>query len=241
MEDTEFIKIKALTDAYLDRPLDDFPSEEEIARQQVLSDRFLRRMDRLLKKARKQQKKFDRMSTISFSKPKSTIKKRLLVAAIICAVLASAVSVYANREAIAGFIVQVFEKFTSIKFQQPTETSGSATGTEPSDDITDHLPTLVPQGYEKTDEVITSALVQIIYMDESGSELIFMKTLKEGTHLGLDTEGIELEKLTVKGYSGFYYKKNDQSSLIWADNRFAYSIIGKITKSEMLELANSTN
>lgn len=57
---------------------------------------------------------------------------------------------------------------------------------------------------------------------------------------GLDTEGAEVEQLTVNGYPGFYYTKNNMASLIWADNDFAYSIIGKITKEIMIDLANST-
>ena len=231
MVDIEFDKIKALTDEFLDRPLADFPSEEELAKQQVLSDRFLWRMEKLIQKARKKQSRLDRQIVAADSGHKTTIRKRLLVAVIIIAILASTISVYANREAVASFIIEVFEKFTSIRFPQTTEPSG---------EITDHLPALIPAGYTLSEKITTSSLVQIVYTDEAGTELIFMKAPKSGAQFGLDTEGADVEQLTVNGYPGYYYTKNSLGSLIWADNYYAYSIIGKITKEAMIDLANST-
>ena len=226
MVDLEFDRIKALTDEFMDRPLADFPSEDELAQQQVLSDRFLRRMEKLIQKARKKQNKIDRQLFASDSKSKTTTRKRLLVAVIIVAILASAISVYANREAVASFIIEVFEKFTSIRFPQTTEPSG---------EITDHLPALIPAGYTLSEKITTSSLVQIVYTDEAGTELIFMKAPKSGAQFGLDTEGADVEQLTVNGYPGYYYTKNSLGSLIWADNYYAYSIIGKITKEAMID------
>jgi len=240
MVDIEFEKIKALTDEFLDRPLADFPSEEELAQQQVLSDRFLRRMEKLIRKARKKQNRLDRQLIAADSRSKTTISKRVLVAVIIVAILASAISVYANREAVTSFIVDVFEKFTSIRFPQTTEPSGSIPVTEASGEITDNLPTLVPEGYMLSEKITTTSLVQIVYIDESGTELIFMKAPKSSAQFGLDTEGAEVEQLTVNGYTGYTYTKNNLSSLIWADNYFAYSIIGKINKEAMIDLASST-
>ena len=240
MVDIEFEKIKALTDEFLDRPLSDFPSEEELAQQQVLSDRFLRRMEKLIQKARKKQSRLDRQLIATDSRNKTTIRKRLLVAVIIVAILTSAISVYANREAVASFIVEVFEKFTSIRFPQTTEPSGSNPVTEAPGEITEHLPTLIPAGYTVSEKITTNSLVQIVYTDESGTELIFMKAPKASVHFGLDTEGAEVEQLTVNRYPGYYYTKNSLGSLIWADNYYAYSIIGKIAKEAMVDLANST-
>ncbi len=240
MIDIEFEQIKALTDEFLDRPLTDFPSEEELAQQQVLSDRFLRRMEKLIQKARKKQNRLDRQLIATDSRSKTTIRKFLLVAVIIVAILTSAISVYANREAVANFIIEVFERFTSIRFPQTTEPSGSIPETEPSGEITDHLPALIPAGYAVSEKITTNSLVQIVYVNESGTELIFMKAPKSGAQFGLDTEGGVVEQLTVNGCPGYYYTKNSLGSLIWSDNYYAYSIIGKITKKAMINLANST-
>lgn len=67
-----------------------------------------------------------------------------------------------------------------------------------------------------------------------------MKAPKSGAQFGLDTEGGVVEQLTVNGCPGYYYTKNSLGSLIWSDNYYAYSIIGKITKKAMINLANST-
>ncbi|MDN5315732.1 MAG: hypothetical protein PWP10_4484, partial [Clostridiales bacterium] len=78
--------IKDLSDAYLEFLLADLPSEEDLAKDQALSRRFIRRMDRLVRENRRTPKSWKRM---------------LLVAALVGTILAAAVSTYAYREAIA--------------------------------------------------------------------------------------------------------------------------------------------
>lgn len=225
MEHVRPHNLKDLSDAYLDYLLQDLPSEEEIARQQVLSDRFLRRMDDLVGKARR---------------PIRIWKKRLLVAAIICALLASAASVYANRDAVANFIVHVYEKFTSIVFQQPTESSEPTSEPALASGLSDKLPIDMPQGYKVSDQLLLKGYIQIVYTNEAGQELLFTKQEKSGLHIGIDTEGAVIEEMAINGNRGIFYTNKGQNNLIWEDASYAYSIIGKIDKQVMIGLATST-
>ncbi len=240
MTSQDFEKIKAIMDEYLDRPLVDLPSEEELAQQQVLSARFLRRMERLVNQANRKQKSIARQASFADPKRKMTLKKRLVMTLIVCAILPTAVGVFAYRAVVSSFVIEVFEKFSSIRFVQKIEPTDASIETDPHDDITDHLPSLIPAGYTLSEELMTDNLVQLVYTDASATELIFLKAPKDGTQFGLDTENAETELLYVNGYQAYYYTKNGLASLIWADDYYAYSVIGKVTKESMISLAEST-
>ena len=271
MEQTSQQKIKAITDAYLDSLLVDRPSEDELASQQVLSDRFLRRMNRLVRKARRQQTKKDQVdarsagarSMTTTETPTATttgtpagattatpaeqpirlnsrLKKRLLVAVIILTILASAVGVSASREVIVGFIVSVFERFSTIVFNTPTETTDSRQDPSDSNDLWSREPSVIPAGYHQTEQSLVINSWQIIYANEAGQEIIYAQMEKSTLQMIIDTEGTQIEEMTVKGYKAIYYANKGMHNVIWEDDRYAYTISGIITKDEIIRMANST-
>lgn len=259
MELTHEQKIKAITDAYLESLLVDLPSEEELAGQQVLSDRFLHRMDRLVRQDQRLQKKQDHVFTqitgaeaeTSVKTPAGTaarkpirlnsrFKKRLLIAVILFTILASAAGVSASREAIVGFVVQVFERFSTVVFNTPTETMGSTQNPYASNDLSAREPSVIPTGYHQTEQALFINFWQIVYANETGQEIIYMQQDKSNTQLILDTEGIQIEELSVNGYKAIFYTQKGLSSIIWEDERYAYTISGAIAKSDIIRMANST-
>lgn len=226
MEPVRHNNIKALTDVYLESLLEDMPSEEEIASQQVLSRGFLRRMDRLMQKEHRTPRAW---------------KKMLLIAAIICTILATAVSVYANREAIYDFIIHIYEEFSEIIFQKPSETPGSSSETNTGNSLTENMPENIPAGYRESARMTLIGLIQITYTNDAGDILLFEKVEKSGVHIGINTEGVKTEELEIIGYKGLYYSNLGQNNLLWTDGTYAYTIIGIITKQEAIDLAISTN
>ena len=225
MEPVRSNKLKDLTDAYLETLLSDLPSEEDIARQQVLSKRFLRRMSHLIKNE---------------SRTPRTWKKVFLVAAIMGTIMATAVSVYAYREAISSFITYIYKEFTSIVFQQPSETSGPSSETNSTHDLSDRLPRVIPQGYKISDQLLLKDFTQITYTNEAGDILQLTRQDKRGLQMGIDTEGVTIEDVEIKGYKGIFYSNKGQNNLVWEDNDYAYTLTGIITKQELIKLANST-
>jgi len=169
-----------------------------------------------------------------------TWKKMLLVAAIIGTIMAAAVSVYAYREAISSFITYIYKEFTSIVFQQPSETSGPSSETYSTDDLSDRLPSVMPQGYKITELLTLKGFIQIIYANEAGDILEFTRQNKSGLQIGIDTEGITIEELEINGYKGIFYANKGQNNFVWEDEDYAYTLAGKITKQEMIDLAIST-
>lgn len=218
-------KMKALTDAYLVSLLANLPSEAEIAEQQQLSRRFLIRMDKLIGRNRR--------------KPRAW-KKMLLVAAIIISILATAVSVYAYREAIAAFFINVYEKYSEIIFPTTSETIDPSSATEPGNSLPDNLPSHIPSGYRETSRLTLIGLLQITYTNDAGHILLFEKMEQGSQHIGINTEGVEVEEMTVNGHQAIYYSNLGQNNLIWSDGAYIYTITGIITKEEIANLANST-
>ena len=259
LELTSEQKIKAITDAYLDSVLVDLPSEEELASQQVLSDRFLRRMDKLVRQERRRQKKehqdFAQVASVASEtatelpasidarrpiRLNSRLKKRLLIAVILLTILISAASVSASREAITGFIVQVFERFTTIVFNKPTETTDSTQNPSASNDLSAREPSVIPDGYHQTERLLLIDLKQIVYANDAGQEIIYMQQDNSNVQMILDTEGTQIEKLTINGYQAVFYTNKGVSSVIWEDERYVYTISGVIAKDEIIHMANST-
>lgn len=225
MEPVRPNELKALTDVYLESLLEDLPSEEEIASQQVLSGRFLYRMDCFTGKNRRTPR---------------TWKKKLLVAAIVGAILATTVSVYAKREVIAEFCISVYEKYSEIFFPSSIETDGTSDEKDPESSLTENLPYYIPTGYHETERMILTGMIQITYIDANGDVLLFGKVLKSGLHMIINTEGIMVEEITINGIRGLYYSNVGLNSLVWSDNTYAYIVTGITTKQEMIDLAIST-
>ena len=259
MELTNEQKIKAMTDAYLESVGADLPSEEELASQQVLSDRFLQRMDKLVRQERLKHKQehqdFARLTSVDSEstaeiranldarKPfrlNSRHKKRLLIAVIILTILVSAASVSASREAIVGFIVQVFERFSTIVFSTPTETSDSAQNPSASNDLQAREPSFIPEGYHQTEQTLLVNFHQTVYADETGREILYTQQDKSNMQMIIDTEGTQIEKLTINGYQAIYFANKDVGSVIWEDELYAYIVSGKIARDELIRIANST-
>ena len=234
MDDPNDLILKKAVDQYLASLLQDLPAENDLAESQILSSRFQKRMQRMIRKAR-------RMDHVQ---PEKKInyhnKKRLVIIVAIITILAAAFTVNASREAIIGFVVQVYERFSTITFRHSTESASTNQTVDPNEVITDHLPTYLPQGYKQSDQSIYIEVIGIIYTNEFDQEIVFTKIVKDGTRIDIDTEGIQTESITINGYQGIFYSNKGQSSLIWSDEKYAYSIIGKITKEEMINMAIST-
>jgi hypothetical protein len=217
--------IKDLSDAYLEFLLADLPSEEDLAKDQAISRRFIRRMDRLVRENRRIPKSWKRM---------------LLVAALVGTILAAAVSTYAYREAIAEFFITIYEKYSEIVFPTSSETSQYTNGSEPAYGLEDNLPSNIPAGYQESDRLLLIGLLQITYTDDSGNVLLYDKSEQGNQTIGINTEGVEVEEIIVNEYKGLYYSNLGQNSFLWADGVYVHRIIGIIAKEDIIDMVKST-
>lgn len=236
------LHLKMALDDYLLQSIASLPAESELARLQSFSKNFEQRMKRLIRKAAIIEKtQQPRLNERPVSRPRSSSlkKKRLLLAAVILAILVSAMSVTAAREAVLGFLVRVYETFTSLVFDEgrDSQTPTTQNGSDPAN----KLPTRIPDGYAQADQLLTDGFRQIIYVNPAGEELIFECQAAANLQVLVDTENVAVEELNVSQSRGLYYSNKGVQNLIWQDGAYVFTISGKISKSELLFMAESTN
>jgi hypothetical protein len=240
------LQLKFAIHDYLMKDLAKLPDESELAAIQFFSARFEKRMWRLIKKmlVAEANRQSPEIANPSFSRIRSLshAKKRLLLAAIILAVLISIMSITAAREAVIGFFVEIFEKYSIISF--PAEPNQPISTTLPSneDDIRDILPTVLPDGYSLDDIQVSVESIFATYSNATkGDVLVFERILFENLKMQIDTESITTNEISIGQIHGLFYSNKGVQHLIWREGPFAYIISGKITKNELVKMADSTN
>ena len=196
--------MSAFDNALLDKALRSFdyvPAAEEIDHE--FSPEFERKSEKLIKKSR---------SNVWHCV--NTTAKRLLIAAIIAALLTGTVlAVPALREGLIGIFVHdngsmyFFTVDRSMIENAPTEIE------------TAYNFTYLPDGYEVVCEVINEKIVSIDYMDENDGWISFTQELvtqDPRNKLGgmADSERSELEHVVLNGYKEF----------LWTDNEYFFSL-----------------
>ena len=102
-----------------------------------------------------------------------------------------------------------------------------------------HYPRYLPEGYEISGVSILEDVCQIEYRNENQTALYF---LQQDQKTGGMTDGENLtnaEQVEVSGLIGYLTQKDDKYTLLWADERFIYTIQGKLPKEEILQMASS--
>lgn len=235
-------QLSQLLEAYLNQTLASLPTEAELAATTFFSPGFEARMQPLLEQAsrasRRQRGRFQ--AGESFLKPVSRSRqalpqrnRRLLVAAIVLAILVSMFSISAAREPVVRFLVQTYEKFSHIVFGTPETNAGQVPAV-------DRMPTWLPAGFVRREVLESADSIQIIYVNEHKEELIFERHDARSIDLDVDTEGVTTEAVMVGPSQGTCYVNKGTLTLIWQDGPNAYLISGKIDKESALKMANAT-
>ena len=160
-------------------------------------------------------------------------KKRALAILLAAALLlASAVTVYAYRGAIFGFIEKMFEDHVEVGFDGVPEDAPS---------VIEEVYTLgyVPQGFELMDIYADEWEVDYTFKNERGDMLAFWQTpLGINTIFGVNDEYNDTEIRTF-GKSQVYCRlSSDGCAFLWRDEKYAMQILTTIpfTDEEILAI-----
>ena len=162
-------QLRKATDEYLLHILDGLPSEDELAAQLSFSSAFKRKMRRLLRKARKMETARQTADSADSGYANRHVyslrKKRLLLVAIILSIFVSVMSIASAREAVFGFFVRIYHTFTEIVFNRDLDQPSETTQVLPEDtaDYESMVPTWLPEGYKKVDQLEAGDIFQITY------------------------------------------------------------------------------
>ena len=157
----------------------------------IFSETFNRKMEKLL-----------RFSQKSYFPYVNTIGKRvaIITIAVVISLSATAFIVKAIRGSVVNFLVNVYEKFSSIVFQNPESKKTYPTAIEQF-----YEPEYLPEGYTLLENQNLLVATQIIYSNSNGNELIFEQYVITSNELKVDTEGVEIEKITVDDNKALFY------------------------------------
>jgi hypothetical protein len=226
-------KLQLALQDYLMQNLAGLPGQTELAAFHVFSRRFERKMDRMVRKARRR--------TAQVTASARHLKKRLILVGIILAIMLSAVSITLARESVVKFIIDAYEKYSSLIFGDHDTTDTSLTEPKPytEDDANAIKPAWLPAGYKFEHQFIGLSVIQIAYADEAGAEVWVERYEAGHLQLLIDTEGVTAESIDLDGRQALIYSKNGQQTLIWQDGSFAFVISGPISRDAILHMADS--
>lgn len=154
--------------------------------------------------------------------------RRLILVAIIAALMASAMSVQAIREPIVNFLLDVYEICTDIIFQNSVteEREGELFIPDP------------PEGYVEVSRLEHTSLVEAEYKSEEEC-VHYTQFHQESMTLSTDTEDASVDVKEIAGYTAFLYSNKGYNSIVWSDGKFAYELNSTCSMDELWKFAET--
>lgn len=174
-----------------------------------------------------------KMKTLLCSQPaiiSSRRVKRMLLVAVIAALMASAMSIQAIREPIARFFLDIYEICTDIIFQRSEDIS-----VEEYEFFSPEL----PEEYVEISREELETQFKLEYSTEEGLYLRYTQYLLDGITLSVDTENIDYNLDQIMGNDVFLYSNKGMNSIVWSDGVFGYKLNVTCSIPEMLDIAKT--
>ncbi len=161
----------------------------------------------------------------------TTVKKVACIIVTILIVLTSTVlSVDALRQRVKNFVIETFEKFSILTFDDNSNTMG---------EIKEYYsPSYIPKGYVILEEKQGEIDNIILYKNNNAYEIHFTQMcLNRQPHI--DTEDCIIEE--IDKYLLIQKENSNRKTIYFCDENYCYEIIsfGDLTKEELLKMAKS--
>ncbi len=180
------------------------PSDEN-AIDIVLSERFTRKMEKLINAQKKSYYAF----------VNTAAKRAAIVFAILLTMLTTACSVKTIREPILNFIKEVYETLTHFSVDGDTV-----------EVITkEYYPTYIPAGYTQVDRMKSDAYIVTTYKNDA-DEYIDFKQMTSETTVGYFIDN-ETQILTIEDSNGleiYYKERNNTKFALWNNHGYTFEI-----------------
>ncbi len=192
--------------------------------QHIFSQRFERKMNKLIRKQRAQHHVLQKVAIVFFA---------LLMGCSVWLITdANASSVFLK------WVQDVYENSIVYKFFGNTHKTG----------ISNYCPTWLPEGYVESDTIVEDFQILIEYRSIN-DEIIYFHCMELGEHAQTETvlEGMMVPtQVIVNGMQGRFYQATDvtqSNELIWFDTEhdIVFNLSGHLDKSVMLHIAESVS
>lgn len=164
----------------------------------------------------------------------NTAAKRVacILAAILLAATVTTASVEALREGFTHFVINTFEKGSTIFFPKDDENPV----VQP---IIPKIPSYLPEGYKLVADMSNEFEVNLIY-EGSGTDYFQFLQLPKGSNRTVNTEGVDYKKIFISNTNeGIIFKNLGDTYLVFNDGDYMYTIIGTVSEEEILKIAES--
>ena len=185
----------------------------------TFSEKFIKRMDKLIRAQRKSYYKFIN----------TTAKRAAVIFAAIITLFTASLSVKAIREPVVKFIKQVYETFIHYTFEGDTV-----------EIITkEYTITQMLDGYEQFDKLTSENTIATTYKNKLGDTIIFTQmTTEYSIGYFVDNESGEQYTETVDDIEIEFKEWYDTKTAIWANDGYVFSIdcIGNISFEDIKQI-----
>lgn len=201
--------------------LDSLPKEEELSHK--FSKDFEKKMDKLIK----EQKSTPFMrSFVIYGKRAAAIF--LIIAAIS---FAATMSVEAYRVRFFEVITEVWEEFTSIRFESEEEViDGKLIAINPE---------YIPETFSILEETLSDYVNKIIYVNMIDEEIIYEQRLISDGEIIFDTEGVEVKTMNIGDQTINFFTNKGLSQIYWNDDLYRYRFSSTIDMEEIIKMTKS--
>ena len=215
--------LKKAFDVYTKEYVETLPEENTIDCENF-SDKFEKKMEKLIK----QQKSF------YFSYINSFGKRVACIVLILCiSLFATVFSVEALREPFVKFIVETYNKFTSIFIEEENINL--------DDDFRFEIitPEFIPDDFKSNSPSTTETGYMCMYIDSKGNYFVYTQDLYDGWQTTIDTENITYEKLYINSLEAIYYENKGLNCIVFSNDYYTFNISGYISKETIIQIAES--
>ena len=197
------------------------------------SEKFIKGMEKLLRQSKKQERI---RRAKNFFLGKGVARFAVAMSLMLCTVLV----VQANNGAIFDLFFQTHQSHTGIQLTEQIRQELLADKLN-GVDIPVYFPRYLPEGYTITDVKVFSQKITFQLTKDSYFISISQCALNEyDGKIGVDSEDVPLEELTINGLRAFYNFKDNIHSLYFLDNNNFYKIRADVlSKKEIIRIAES--
>ena len=217
--------LKLAFDEYSKQYGETLPSDDELAHL-TFSEKFEQKMRRIIKAEKNR-----------YYYLVNTLAKRIacFVLAIILSFTTVTFSVDALREPFVEFVVEVYEKFTSLFFSKDTTNQSSEKNFvfEPIE------PTYIPEGYKLESREQTAFSLLCVYINKNGEKLYYRQKIGDSIEININTEKVDYQNIDINKIQAIYYYNKNVPTITFNTKGQTYSILGNTTKHELIKIAES--
>lgn len=173
-------------------------------------------------------------STAKYTKRPLSLRKRLIIAAIIIVFLAFITG---------GVIAFISDSFRGTVYNDHTYIFSFDIGDSPSTIEEQYTLSIAPRGYELYEVVTSDCSISTEYRDSVDHSFVFTQTVKSEYNSYINTDGFTIEEVIINGCDGlcveFARETGTSTLVIWDGEDYILELHGNFAKEELINLANS--